>query len=179
MDYLNVREIEIRDIDYLLNYWYSLSAQQLTNMGADINKLPARNEFSKSLVEQINLPIEKKQSFALIWELNGKQIGHTNANQIQFEKSATMHLHLWNSNNSKKGLGMTLVEKSLPIYFEKLKLQNLFCEPYALNPAPNKTMSKIGFEFVKKHTTIPGTINYKQEVNRWLLTKEMFHSLLK
>jgi len=179
LEHLNVREIEIKDIEKLLNYWYSLSSQQLIDMGADIKKLPARNEFFKILIEQINLPIEKKQSFALIWELNGKQIGHTNVNQLKYSETATMHLHLWKSDNRKKGLGMALVKKSLPIYFEKLKLQKLYCEPYALNPAPNKTMNNLGFEFVKKHTTIPGTINFKQEVNSWVLTKEMFHGLFK
>ena len=177
MDQLNVREIEHKDLEYLLDYWYNLTPEHLINMGADINKLPAKNDFSKMLIEQINLPLEKKQSYALIWESNAKRIGHSNINQIEFGKSATMHLHLWRSNRRKKGIGTKLIKKSIPFYFKNLKLTTLFCEPYALNPAPNKTLKRIGFEFVKKYTTIPATLNFEQEVNRWLLTRENYHRL--
>jgi len=178
LDKLNVRKIEIKDIKPLLNYWYHLTPEQLIHMGADITKLPPRNEFLKMLIEQVNSPIESKLSYALIWELNGKQIGHTNVNQIKFGESATMHLHLWHPNNRKKGIGTTLIKKSIPLYFENLKLKTLFCEPYALNPAPNKTLEKIGFKFKKKYTTIPGSLNFEQEVNRWCLTKENYLNLI-
>jgi len=40
-----------------------------------------------------------------------------------------------------------------------------------------KVLKKIGFTFVKKHTTIPGSLNFEQEVNRWKLTKEMFKKI--
>jgi RimJ/RimL family protein N-acetyltransferase len=175
---LNVREIEIKDIEPLLNYWFNLTPKQLIDMGADINKLPSKKEFLKMLTEQINAPIEKKQSYAVIWELYGKQIGHTNVNQLKFGESGTMHLHLWQSENRKKGIGTTLIKKSLPFYFKNLKLKTLFCEPYALNPAPNKTLEKIGFRFEKKYTTIPGSLNFEQEVNRWTLTKENYLKLM-
>jgi RimJ/RimL family protein N-acetyltransferase len=48
------------------------------------------------------------------------------------------------------------VKKSVPYFFEKLKLKVLYCEPYANNPAPNKTLFKIGSNFEKKYRTIPG-----------------------
>jgi RimJ/RimL family protein N-acetyltransferase len=88
-----------------------------------------------------------------------------------------MHLHLWKSKNRKKGIGTELVRKSIPFYFENFKIEKLICEPYALNPAPNKTLEKIGFEFIKKYRTIPGSLNFEQDVNRWELTKEKFESL--
>jgi hypothetical protein len=50
----------------------------------------------------------------------------------------------------------------------------LYCEPYALNPAPNKTLEKLGFKFLKTYTTIPGWINFEQEVNLWELKNNIF-----
>jgi RimJ/RimL family protein N-acetyltransferase len=173
---LIVREIEVKDIDSLLNYWYNSSDEHFLKMGADSSKLPNRNDFFNALVKQINSPFKKKQAYALIWEENGVPIGHSNVNNIVFGKDAFMHLHVWNIDKRKKGSGTILVQKSLPFYFEKLQLETLFCQPYALNPAPNKTLENVGFEFVKKHTTIPGSLNFKQEVNLWKMTRERFIS---
>lgn len=174
---LNVREIETGDIDLLLDYWFNCSPKFLKNMGADIEKLPSRTDFRNMLVEQINSPVTSKKSYALIWELDGHQIGHSNVNNIKYGEEATMHLHLWSSKNRKRGIGTELVRKSLPFYFENLKIKKLICEPYALNPAPNKTLEKIGFQFKKRYTTTPGSLNFEQEVNRWELTKERYQSL--
>ena len=171
---IKVREIELKDIDLIADYWIESESDFLINIGVDLNKLPTRAGLRKMLTEQINSSITNKKSYALIWTLDGKQIGHSNINGIEYGKQATMHLHLWKSNNRKKGIGTELVRKSLPFYFENLKIEKLICEPYALNPAPNKTLEKVGFEFVKKYKTIPGSLNYEQEVNRWELTKENY-----
>jgi RimJ/RimL family protein N-acetyltransferase len=173
---LIVREIEAKDIDSLLDYWYNSSDEHFLKMGADSSKLPNRNDFYNALVKQINSPFQKKQAYALIWEENGVPIGHSNVNNIVFGKEAFMHLHVWNIDKRKKGSGTILIQKSLPFYFEKLQLETLFCQPYALNPAPNKTLENVGFEFVKKYTTIPGSLNFEQEVNLWKMTREHFLS---
>jgi len=174
---LSIREITVKDIDLLLEYWFTSSDDHFLKMGADSSKLPKREEFYNILVDQINSPIENKKSYALIWEENGKQIGHTNVNNIEFGKEAFMHLHVWNTADRKKGSGAILVKKSLPFYFQKLELQTLYCQPYALNPAPNKTLQKVGFEFVKKYRTVPGSLNFEQEVNLWKMTRHQFLEL--
>ena len=163
---INVREIRIEDINLLADYWIKSKPDYLVKMGVDLNKLPTRKELSSMLIEQINTPVARKKSYALVWELNGKQIGHSNVNGIEYGKQATMHLHMWESRTRKKGL---------PFYFEQLKIKKLICEPYTLNPAPNKTSKKIGFEFIKNYRTIPGSLNFEQDVNRWELTKEKFN----
>lgn len=172
--HISVREIKVIDIELLADYWLKSDSEFLKSMGADKDKLPTRTQLVKMLTQQISLPIKDKSSYALIWELDGKQIGHTNVNNIIYGNEATMHLHLWKSDNRKRGIGTKLVKKSLLYYFKNLKLNKLICEPYALNPAPNKTLEKAGFEFVKRYRTIPGTLNFEQEVNRWELTKENY-----
>lgn len=175
---IRVREIQLKDIDLIADYWLKSDSSFLVQMGVDLNKLPTRNGLREMLTKQINQSFTNKKSYALIWELNGKPIGHSNVNGIEYGKEATMHLHLWRSTNRKKGIGTELVKKSLSFYFENLKIEKLICEPSALNLAPNKTLKKIGFKFVMKHTTIPGPLNFEQEVNRWELTKENYEKII-
>jgi RimJ/RimL family protein N-acetyltransferase len=53
-----------------------------------------------------------------------------------------------------------------------LQLQRLFCEPSAFNVAPNRTLQRTGFHYVKTHMTVPGLLNYHQAVIRWVLSVE-------
>ena len=70
-----------------------------------------------------------------------------------------MHLHLWKSSVRQKEADAALVKLTLPFFFENLRLKDLFCEPYALNPAPNKTLAKTGFEFVKEYITDKASVS--------------------
>ena len=63
---------------------------------------------------------------------------------------------------------------SLSYFFKHLKLQKVVCEPYALNDAPNKTLKKAGFNFIKEYTTIPGSLNFEQPVKQWSLLNTEF-----
>ena len=174
---LTVRELREDDISYIVQYWLGSEDDHLVGMGVDLAKMPTEDGLTQMLTSQINLSYPEKQSYCIIWELNGKAIGHCNINKIQFGEEAFMHLHLWNVPTRQKGMGLQLVKMSLPYFFNNYKLRNLFCEPYALNPAPNKTLKKIGFTFVKKHVTIPGSLNFEQEVNRWCLSSKDFDLL--
>ena len=171
---LSVREITTDDIEPLTNYWQTAGDAFLTGMGCDVCKMPTKEQSHTMLSEQIKTPIEKKQSYCTIWLADVKAIGHSNINQIIFGESAYMHLHLWISDKRKKGMGIELVKKSMALFFEKAKLKKIYCEPYSLNPAPNKLLEKLGFTFVKKHITTPGSINLEQEANLWEMSLENF-----
>lgn len=71
-------------------------------------------------------------------------------------------------------MGAHFVKLTIPFYFNNFHLQTLYCEPYALNPAPNKTLPKAGFEFVKDYVCVPGWLNFEQMVNLWQMTREKF-----
>lgn len=83
-----------------------------------------------------------------------------------------MHLHIWPPGNRRGGYGAYFIRRSIDRYFETFQLQNLFCEPYALNPAPNRILANAGFDLVRTYETIPGWINFPQTVNRWVLTRD-------
>lgn len=171
-----VREITLKDIPLIADYWLTASPASLIGMGVDLEKLPTREALTNMLRQQIATPLPEKASYALIWLLNDEPIGHSNVNDIQFGQSASMHLHLWKPALRQQGLGTALVLESLPYFFENLQLQELYCEPYALNPAPNRTLTQVGFTYEKRYPTIPGSLNFEQEVNRYKLTKEQFRA---
>ena len=70
-----------------------------------------------------------------------------------------------------RGYGVEYVRRSVDIYFERLKLKRLFCEPNAFNVAPNRTLQKAGFKYLKTHMTVPGPLNYRQAVTRWVIER--------
>lgn len=162
-----------RVVDYFLNS----DVFFLNGMGVDPKLLPSRESWLKALHENHKKPMEERNIFYVIWYRDGHAIGHSNINKIIFGKEAYMHLHMWQSDTRKRGLGLQLVQQSIPHYFQNFKLQELWCEPYALNAAPNSTLKKIGFEFIKKYDTTPGAISFRQPVNRWRLSDAKFHAI--
>ncbi|MCW3091777.1 MAG: hypothetical protein JWP81_2846 [Ferruginibacter sp.] len=178
-DILSVREIEQPDIELIASYWLNSDKSHLANMGVDTNKLPTKDQFVTYMNAQLEMPIEQKQSYCVIWQRNNTPIGHSNTRPTTFGKEAFMHLHLWETGLRKKGMGYEFVKLTLAYFFENLRLKDLYCEPYALNAAPNKIMQKAGFELVKDYITTPGPSNFEQPVKQWHLTYKKFIKLYK
>jgi hypothetical protein len=47
----------------------------------------------------------------------------------------------------------------------------IFCEPNAFNVAPNRTLQKAGFKYLKTHKIVPGPLNFHQAVTRWMIER--------
>jgi len=169
---LSVREMITSDIPHITDYWMSASDAFLTGMGVDLSKMPSAPQWHDMLQQQIGLPYREKQSYGLIWLLNGEPVGHTNINKIKFGEEAYMHLHLWKPELRKMGYGIRFVKLAIPYFFKNMELKKLYCEPYALNPAPNKAMEKLGFRFVREYVTTPGWLNFEQRVKLWVVDVE-------
>ncbi len=177
MKNISVREIEEKDIVALCDYWFESDPEYMHSLGVDISLLPERKILADLILGQISKTPKETAGYVLIWEYNNQAIGHSNINSIFYGEFAFMHLHLWNPEKRKKGMGTALVKKSLPFYFENFKLKKLYCTPYALNPAPNKTLAKVGFKYLRQYLTTPGSINFEQEVKEWCMTREQFLKL--
>jgi len=169
---LEVRRWLLDDVPSIINYFLQADDDFLKGMGADPSKLPSYTDWKTSLEIEFQKPAEVQDYFYMIWLCDGQPVGHCNVNLIKYGRHANMHLHMWQTIDRQKGLGALFVKKSLPTFFERFDLEKVVCEPYALNPAPNKTLPKAGFQFVKKHVCIPGPINFEQEVSRWEIGKE-------
>ena len=176
---LIVRELQLDDMDPFMSYWLNADEIYLANMGVDIKKLPTKEQFVTYWKSQLEMPVEEKLSYCVIWQKNNIPIGHSSTRPTHFGKEAYMHLHLWNTGERQKGIGGEFMKLTLPHYFEKLQLKDLYCEPYALNPAPNKLLEKLGFDFVKEHRSVPGPSNFEQQVNLWHLSHNRFLQLYK
>jgi RimJ/RimL family protein N-acetyltransferase len=140
-------------------------------------KLPKRDDWLNLLFDNHKKTDANKTIFYVIWLVDGIPIGHSNINKIVYGEEAYMHLHMWHREKRKKGIGLELVRLSIPYYFAKFNLQRLYCEPYALNAAPNKTLTKLGFSLIKTYETIPGWISFYQPVNHWCLDLEQYRFL--
>ena len=174
---LSVRELEDSDIDLLINYWLTAEPGFLEAMGVDLAKLPSEEQWRELLTQQLKQDYPEKNSYCIIWLLDNNPIGHSNVNKIIFGEEAAMHLHIWNKKDRNSGYGFPLLQMTIPHYFRQMQLKKLYCEPYALNPAPNKTLEKLGFNFIKEYVTTPGFLNFEQPVLRWELSKERFNEL--
>lgn len=166
-----IREMQSDEVDLVIDYFLTADHDFLRGMGADPAKLPQKEAWRKLMLEDLDRPLQARQFYYLLWEMDGIPIGHSNINHIEFGVEAKMHLHLWQAQKRRSGNGTRYVSMCIARYFERFKLQRLICEPYAHNPAPNRTLARLGFELVRQYETTPGWINFEQEVNRWLLTR--------
>ncbi|WP_298517256.1 GNAT family protein [uncultured Kordia sp.] len=174
-----VREFIASDIEKIVAYFMDAEKDYLKGMGADKSKLPNREKWTQNLQSELAKPYKEKSNYYIIWLIDNTPVGHSNVNHISFGASANMHLHLWKSDTRKSGLGLEFLKMTIPLYFEKFELKKLICEPYAENIAPNKTLKKLGFDFIRTYETIPGMINFQQNVNRYELTKVHLDEIIK
>lgn len=175
---LSAREWQVDDLPLIDRYWTENDPAHMLHMGVDLEKLPAKGEIAEMLKGQMALPMDKRRSYATIWTLEGNAIGHCNLGPFEYGKTGFMHLHLWDPSIRQKGMGTQLIRLSLPFFFENAKLQTLYSQPYALNPAPHRALEKAGFQFVKNYVTIPGSLNFEQEVRLWKMEREDYHQLV-
>jgi len=163
-----VRIMSLEETVIITDYFNSSSPEHLELMGVDPTRLPDSAAQKRFIELEYEKPLEQRKFVAVIWLLDDEPIGFSTAEKIQIGKHAFMHLHVVKEDLRNQGLGAACVKQSAAIYFEQLKLQRLFCEPNAFNVAPNRTLQKSGFTYVKTHNTVPGPLNYHQAVNRWV-----------
>lgn len=164
---LAVREMLASDIDRIVGYFVEATPEFLEGMGVDPTLLPPRDEWVEFLAAEMAKPLRERPLHYLVWEADGEAIGHSNINKVAFGREAFMHLHIWDAAWRGRGLGTALVTESARRFCELFELKVLYCEPYALNEAPNRTLAAAGFEFVEEYETTPGWINFEQPVRRW------------
>jgi RimJ/RimL family protein N-acetyltransferase len=175
---ISVHPMSTSEITLMVDYFLDSSIPFLEGMGVDYKKLPQKQAWIDLLNQDIIKPVEQKEFYYLIWDLEGKPVGHSNINKIKFGLEAYMHLHLWHPASRTKGLGTIFLKHCIQQYFKVFSLQNLYCEPFSQNPGPNKTLSKLGFQLEKTYETVPGWINYNQVVNRWKLSRQLWQTQL-
>ncbi|MEZ4724074.1 MAG: GNAT family protein [Candidatus Kapaibacterium sp.] len=166
-----VREATSNDAEEIAAYWSNLSFDDAFKLGIDLDKIPPTNEIIDFIEQQISLQLNERNTYILIWEVDGIAIGHCNITPIVVGEYANIHSHIWDKKHIAKGWGERLMRMSLPIFFKKYNLEKIYGVFYALNPAPMKLCIKLGFSFVEEYPTIPGGWSFYQNVKKYELKK--------
>jgi RimJ/RimL family protein N-acetyltransferase len=172
MTQYSFREMQLAETRSLIRYFINADLDSLHGMGVDPAKLPSEEDWFELLREDFARPLQQRHFYYVVWEIDGVPVGHCNINKIQFGEAAYMHLHIWTAEYRRVGCATRLLKPSIVHFFKCFQLRQLFCEPYALNLAPNKALPKTGFELVKTYETTPGWITFYQPVNLWVLDRE-------
>lgn len=166
------RPMLLSETSIVIDYFLDATPEYLNSLGVDPKLVPERAAWRARFEQQLALPVEQRKVMLVLWELDGKPAGFSSSDRIKFGEEAYMHLHILHPQRRQQGNGAVFVRQTAKVYFEMLKIKRLFCEPYALNVAPNRTLQAAGFKYVKTHETVPGPMNFHQPVTRWMIERE-------
>lgn len=158
------------ELKRVVSYFHDAGDAALLAMGVDRARLPARDEWLRRIASEAELEPRDQKLCYVIWRCDGRSVGHSSMNNIVYGEEGHAHLHLWNDGERRRGFGTEFMRASIDIYVRRFLLKRVISEPYAENPGPNKLLSKLGFDFVRRYRTTPGATNFEQDVNRWQLT---------
>jgi RimJ/RimL family protein N-acetyltransferase len=170
---LNVREMRLDETALIMDYFHSSVPEHLELLGVDPTRLPARELWASAFEAQYARPLDQRKGMFLVWLMDGDAIGFSTCDKIVYGEQANMHLHITRPDDRRKGIGAQCVRLSAEVYFDRLQISKLFCEPNAFNVGPNRTLQSAGFKYVKTHMTVPGPLNFHQAVNRWVLERHV------
>jgi RimJ/RimL family protein N-acetyltransferase len=163
--------MELAEADCIIDYFHGATPEHLEQLGVDPSRLPDRTRWREILARELGLPIPERRALAVLWEADGRTVGFSTADKITFGREAHMHLHVVDPERRRRGVGVACVRETVKLYFELLRLERLWCEPNAFNVAPNRTLQRAGFTYVKTHRTVPGWINFHQPVTQWVIAR--------
>lgn len=165
---VNVREMRLDEVGLVIDYFHGATPEFLETLGVDPTRMPERAAWRERFDHEFAQPIEQRPRLMVIWELDGAAIGFSSADKITIGVQANMHLHVVEPDLRRRGIGAECVRRTAGLYFDVLRVQRVFCEPNAFNVAPNRTLQRAGFAYVKTHNTVPAALNFHQPVTRWV-----------
>ena len=168
---LTVREMTAAETDLIVEYFLNSTPEHLEMLGVDPTRFPPAAGWRERLRRECALPADQRSSMLVIWLSDGQPIGFSTSDKIIHGEQANMHLHVTDPGRRSQGVGAECVRRSVDLYFDRLKLKRLFCEPHAFNVAPNRTLQKAGFNDLQTHMTVPGPLNFHQAVTRWVIER--------
>jgi len=168
---LSVREMRFDESDLIIDYFHQSTPEHLETMGVDPSRLPTPEAWRERLARDFERPLQQRMGLLVIWLSDDQPVGFSTSDKIAYGDQARMHLHIVDPARRRLGTGVECVRRSVDLYFDRLRLKSLLCEPNALNVAPNRTLQKAGFKYVKTYMTVPGWLNFHQPVTRWMIER--------
>lgn len=165
---LSIRPMGLADFAARISYFHDAPDEHLASLGVDRARLPDPVEWRARFAANLALPIKERSEYGVVWELDDAPVGFSTADQIHFGAEAHMHLHIVDPERRAAGLGTQFVRLTAVHYCDALQLISLYCEPNALNAAPNRTLQSAGFRYVRSRRCRPAPINTHQTTTIWL-----------
>jgi len=171
---LDVRPLTSRpDYERVCDYFLTADPAYLRGMGVDATKLLPRDEWLARPLADHERPDRDKQLCYVGWYVDDELVGHSSINKIVYGVEAYIHLHLWRAESRRAGAGTELFRRSANYFRRRFELARLYCEPWAENPAPNRVLAKLGFRLDKRYRTVPGLNHFEQDVNRYVIDRDI------
>ena len=169
---LSVREMTLPETELIIDYFLRRSTREhLDMLGIDPALLAGADVWRQGFRREYELAIEERTGLFLIWLCDAVPVGFSSCDTIVPGESACMHLHITEPERRGQGIGTQCVRQSAAIYFDRLRLKRLYCQPNAFNVAPNRTLQKAGFKYLETCMMRPGPINRHQAVTRWVIER--------
>lgn len=140
---------------------------RFTGCKEDFTKEEVTSFFRKSLED-------KKRCFFLIISPDGRIIGETVINEIDFKlRCANFRIAIFHAMERRKGIGTWAVEVTRDFAFEELKLHRLELDVYSYNPRAKNVYLKAGFkcEGIRREAVLDGN-KYADDILMSILEDE-------
>ncbi len=161
--------MQLDEVDTRIDYFHNATDEHLKLIGAARHLLPRREAWHAFYEADYARPLSERTNYTLLWELDGRVVGFSSADNITFGEEAFMHLHIIETADRHAGLGTTFVRLSAAQHLRALELKRLFCQPNAFNVAPNRTLQRAGFRYVFTKEMQPSPVNFPQPITRWVI----------
>jgi len=169
---LTVRELTNPDIDLVLSYFFKADAETLNQMGVDPGKLPQKADWELMFLSDMHLSVKDKKFYHLIWEQEGRPVGHATIDRISFRREAYMSFYSWDPADFQEDNCIELLQNSVDRFFRVFQLKSLFCVPPSNNRVFCQVLEKVDF---KKTETLQegsgGWISTSQAADLWELSR--------
>jgi RimJ/RimL family protein N-acetyltransferase len=163
-----IRPMELTDFDVRIAYFHEATDEHLNKLGVDRSRLPHPDAWRASFEQNLARPLEVRSEYGIVWELDGSLVGFSTADQIRIGDEAHMHLHIIEPERRASGLGTQFVCLTAAHLCDVFRLKRLYCEPNAFNVAPNRTLQRAGFRYVRSREVRPNPINTYQTITIWV-----------
>jgi len=172
------RDLEERDLESILNYWFNENPEFYQSMGVDANRMPPRTQRREFFKNMIGADPKHASSFMMIAECDGKTVAYTLFNHIMPGESCQVHIHVLDPEFRKQGFSSEFFAKGFPIIPDLLNVRKIILEPNANHLPVNRMIQRFGLKPVRTYHKPAQGICMAMEVNRYELSSTLIKFVL-
>lgn len=164
---IGARDLESRDVDSILDYWYGLDDDKLDSMGISAAQLPERAQRKSFFESMIGNSMLKDDSFILAVTYDDDIIAYYLLNHIRCGNDCQQHGHIVTKNYRKRFFATTIFNDMIRLVFELSDVKKIISEPAKHNRPMNILLQKHGLFPKRSYLKAPQGICREMVVNRY------------